>query len=161
MAWRWPGDKPLSESMMGSLLTHVCVARPQWVDVIVPNCIKVSAGGLKMSIFYFYNTLPAREDEPTSNKRTNGFPTPQSHSSIFCVIIVTRCVCCVIWVMWVIVVWSRRRVSMVVVDGLVPIRHQGICNRHIGIGLSVCLKVMFVDAVIYDGVCVVVCVWSV
>ena len=31
MAWRRPGDKPLSEPMMVSLLTHVCVTRPQWV----------------------------------------------------------------------------------------------------------------------------------
>ena len=29
MAWRRPGDKPLSESMMDSLLTQICVARPQ------------------------------------------------------------------------------------------------------------------------------------
>ena len=31
MAWRRPGDKPLSELMMFSLLTHKCVTRPQWV----------------------------------------------------------------------------------------------------------------------------------
>ena len=31
MAWRRPGDKPLSEPMMVSLLTHICVARLQWV----------------------------------------------------------------------------------------------------------------------------------
>ena len=31
MAWRRPGDKPLSEAMMESLLTHICVTRPQWV----------------------------------------------------------------------------------------------------------------------------------
>ena len=31
MAWRRPGHKPLSEPMMVSLLTHICVARPQWV----------------------------------------------------------------------------------------------------------------------------------
>ena len=30
MAWRRPGDKPLSEPMMVSLLTHMCVTRPQW-----------------------------------------------------------------------------------------------------------------------------------
>ena len=30
MAWRLPGDKPLSEPMMVSLLTHICVTRPQW-----------------------------------------------------------------------------------------------------------------------------------
>ena len=33
MAWRRPGDKPLSEPMMASLLTHICVTRPQWVNV--------------------------------------------------------------------------------------------------------------------------------
>ena len=31
MAWRRPGDKPLSEQMMVSLLTHICVTRPQWI----------------------------------------------------------------------------------------------------------------------------------
>ena len=33
MAWRRPGDKPLFEPMMISLLTHICVTRPQWVKV--------------------------------------------------------------------------------------------------------------------------------
>ena len=32
MAWRRPGDKPLSEPIMFSLLTHICVTRPQWVN---------------------------------------------------------------------------------------------------------------------------------
>ena len=32
MAWRRPDDKPLSEPMMVSLLTHICVTRPQWVN---------------------------------------------------------------------------------------------------------------------------------
>ena len=31
MAWRRPGDKPLSEPMMVRLLTHICVTRPQWI----------------------------------------------------------------------------------------------------------------------------------
>ena len=31
MAWRRPGDKPLSGTMLVSLLTHKCVTRPQWV----------------------------------------------------------------------------------------------------------------------------------
>ena len=30
MAWRRSGDKPLSEPIMVSILTHVCVTRPQW-----------------------------------------------------------------------------------------------------------------------------------
>ena len=32
MAWRRPGDKPLSEAVMVSSMTHICVTRPQWVD---------------------------------------------------------------------------------------------------------------------------------
>ena len=32
MAWRRPGDNPLSEPMMVGLPTHICVTRPQWVN---------------------------------------------------------------------------------------------------------------------------------
>ena len=32
MAWCRVGDKPLSEPMVVSLLTHICVTRPQWVN---------------------------------------------------------------------------------------------------------------------------------
>ena len=39
MAWRRPGDKPLSEPMMVRLPTHICVTRPQWV-----NKLSVSQG---------------------------------------------------------------------------------------------------------------------
>ena len=31
MAWCWPGNKPLSEPIMVSLLPHICVTLPQWV----------------------------------------------------------------------------------------------------------------------------------
>ena len=34
MAWRRPGYKLLSEPMMVSLPTHICVTRPQWVKCI-------------------------------------------------------------------------------------------------------------------------------
>ena len=33
MAWYRPRAKPLSEPMMDSLLTHICVTRPEWVQV--------------------------------------------------------------------------------------------------------------------------------
>ena len=32
MAWHRSGDKPLSEPMMVSLPTQICVTRPQWVN---------------------------------------------------------------------------------------------------------------------------------
>ena len=35
MAWRRPGDKPLSEPMLVSLQTHICATRPQWVKGLV------------------------------------------------------------------------------------------------------------------------------
>ena len=35
MAWRRPGDKPLSEPMLVFVPTHICVTRPQWVNVHV------------------------------------------------------------------------------------------------------------------------------
>ena len=33
MAWRRPGDKPLSEPMMVGLPTRICVGRPQWINM--------------------------------------------------------------------------------------------------------------------------------
>ena len=42
MAWRRSGDKPLSEPMMVSLLTHICVTRPQCVNKLAT----ISADGI-------------------------------------------------------------------------------------------------------------------
>ena len=43
MAWRRPGDKPLSELMMVSLLAHICVTQPQWVKSLC-DCHKQASG---------------------------------------------------------------------------------------------------------------------
>ena len=37
MVWRRPGDKPLSETMMVRLPTHIYVTRPRWVDLLSPR----------------------------------------------------------------------------------------------------------------------------
>ena len=37
MAWCWPGDKPLVEPMMVTLLMHICVTRPQRVGTLQPS----------------------------------------------------------------------------------------------------------------------------
>ena len=37
MVWRRPSDKPLSEPMMVSLATHICVTRPQWLNEHIAN----------------------------------------------------------------------------------------------------------------------------
>ena len=37
MAWRRPGDKPLSGPMMVRLPTNICVIQPQWVNLLAPG----------------------------------------------------------------------------------------------------------------------------
>ena len=56
MAWRWPGDKPLSEPMMVRSLTHICVTRPQWVNchVICQSLSGSDLYGSNRSQTYFY-----------------------------------------------------------------------------------------------------------
>ena len=49
MAWRRPGDKPLSEPMMARLLTHICVTRPQWVN---QSGRKLKLGSNSLTKFY-------------------------------------------------------------------------------------------------------------
>ena len=39
MAWRRPGDKPLSGPMMFRLLMHICVTRPQWVNNLTQTAL--------------------------------------------------------------------------------------------------------------------------
>ena len=43
MAWRRPSDEPLSEPVMVSLLTHICVTRPQWVKLTFTDGSKAIA----------------------------------------------------------------------------------------------------------------------
>ena len=39
IAWRRPGDNPLSEPMMVRLPTHIRVTRPQWVNI--NECLRI------------------------------------------------------------------------------------------------------------------------
>ena len=41
LVWRRPGDTPLSEPMMISLLTHICVTQPQWVKGSCQGCCAI------------------------------------------------------------------------------------------------------------------------
>ena len=55
MAWRRPGDKPLSEPMMVSLPTHICVAWPQWVNwyCAITYCITKKVDPLFMCTYIY------------------------------------------------------------------------------------------------------------
>ena len=53
MAWRRSGEKPLSEPMVISALTHKCVTRPQWVKTRV-QC--------DLSIFFLFYVVSKLND---------------------------------------------------------------------------------------------------
>ena len=54
MAWRRPGDKPLSEAMMVNLPTHICITRPQWVNPLMPGSrLKINCN-LKFNICFYH-----------------------------------------------------------------------------------------------------------
>ena len=59
MAWSRPGDKPLSEPMMISLLTHICVTRPQWVNPWIVKALVVTPNYVCMNLdnFVMYFSL--------------------------------------------------------------------------------------------------------
>ena len=50
MAWRRPGDKPLTEPMMVNLPTHICVTRPQWFNIWIPVLHHQWRGALMFSL---------------------------------------------------------------------------------------------------------------
>ena len=80
MAWCHPGYKPLSEPMMVSLLTHICVTGPQWVNftLLVPeqsyDCLRTSEAALK-KCRRINQMNPCRCD----NIRCDNIPAPLPH----------------------------------------------------------------------------------
>ena len=52
MAWCQPGHKPLSEPMMVSLLTQICITRLQWVNIMVPYIYEIWTVNIHEYIFY-------------------------------------------------------------------------------------------------------------
>ena len=61
MAWRLPGDKPLSEPLMVTLPTHICVTRPQWVN---STAISVTA--------WISNYIPQKTMDVIHGSHTSG-----------------------------------------------------------------------------------------
>ena len=57
MTWRRAGDKPLSDPMMGSLLPHICVTRPQWVKQPILFLSWLSLIVWKYSILFYCLTI--------------------------------------------------------------------------------------------------------
>ena len=71
MAWRRPGDKPLSKPMMVSLPTYICVTRPQWVNAgkrLLPEISKYKFGRQLRPT----NTFARRSFRAIPGNRANG-----------------------------------------------------------------------------------------
>ena len=82
MAWRRPGDKSLSEPMMVSLLTHICVARPQWVIMfknwntnswiclqdLIMICLIRYSNGLESGALRVWRGIPTSQGAINSSK---------------------------------------------------------------------------------------------
>ena len=58
IAWRRPGDKPLSEPIMIILLMHICVTRPQWVNsCMIMNSFKLMRGWERFNIRFILSLI--------------------------------------------------------------------------------------------------------
>ena len=110
MAWRRPGDKPLSEPMMVRLPTHICAARPQWVNWTKVDLPSIWSCGVELIFPY----------------RQNGHHFTDHD---FSCILVTEKFCTLIEIsMMLEMAWRTRPLQYVLIEGLVtptPIRE---CN---------------------------------
>ena len=59
MAWRRPGDKPLSEPMIVGLPTHICITRPQWVNTLWPEDLHRWTGCSLVQVMIWHCTTPS------------------------------------------------------------------------------------------------------
>ena len=57
MVGRRSGDKPLSEPMVVSVLTHICVTRPQWFKVITKATSKITSAQIWQFHVVFHNWI--------------------------------------------------------------------------------------------------------
>ena len=75
IAWRWPGDKALSEPMMVRLPTHICVSRPQWVKGNIFGFFHIHVANFSFPIFEYewyvgsVKSINLHKKEPTGHVR--------------------------------------------------------------------------------------------
>ena len=62
MAWRRTGDKPLSEPMMVSLPTYLCITRPQWVNVFESDLYFIFICTFLLAAICYMNAWGSRQN---------------------------------------------------------------------------------------------------
>ena len=90
MAWCWPGDKPLSEPTMVSVLMHICVTRPQWVNLkfvrLIHYWARDSPGprfNIKMSSYRYRKSHCGDKTVVRSSYLHNGISHTSKMSSLY------------------------------------------------------------------------------
>ena len=88
MAWCWPSNKPWSEPMMVSLLTHICITWYQWVN----NSIQFNFAGSEKSVIQGSSLpysmakppshVPLLNSRPVLERYSNGSISPGHHTGI-------------------------------------------------------------------------------
>ena len=73
MAWRRSVHKPLSEPMLVSLLTHICVTRPQW-DIVLEQILNLQ----KTPIPHAYGRAMGKTMPPYSPRKLVPWDTENS-----------------------------------------------------------------------------------
>ena len=84
MSWRRPGDKSLSEPMMVSLLTHICVTQPYWVNRKVVVCFIIFTLTMRIISCCDTNKLPPATPPPPPPPHTHTHtqpPYPPHHTT--------------------------------------------------------------------------------
>ena len=128
MAWCRPGDKPLSEPIIVSLLTHICVIQPQWVKcrsfhqiyVILSSVFPVSLPSYECQKVLFDDKLTLVEvmtwyQQATSHYLITWWPMSMSPSGIS--LSHNEMMCCVRPLNWVTpYVLHMKMNSMTVID---------------------------------------------
>ena len=99
MAWHHTGNKPLSEPMLVSLLPHICIIQPQWVNwvCVIHICRSFMVTLMKTSQSHHY----PRCGKPEVNGWNRSSPTPIIHSMLGLCADIIGCTgyhsCCKIW----------------------------------------------------------------
>ena len=86
MAWRRPGDKPLSEPMMVRLPTHICVTRPQWVKLLqkyATSAIEETNIGKSWCAYVVSQTLEVEVDKHDKSSFVNFYMPVKCERDIY------------------------------------------------------------------------------
>ena len=112
MAWRRPGDNPLSEPMVITLLTHICVTRPQWVKYTHKCTLSVCHDATHLHVSMLCQVLTK-----TYGDHFTWLVRP-AWKWTYCGLVTPYCVkdLCQLWLMQWLVAWRNQTITWTNID---------------------------------------------